>query len=215
MGMNYCNNNNIMGMSNNNGMMNQLNPFIQNQFWNNNQYALDSNSLNTQSSSPSNTIINQDLINNIIDNSKNTVNDPNKDNITITCVLISEDNKEDELTKVLMQIKSDEKVKDIINRYISKLQRDESLIKKFLFNDNELSKTSEQTASEINLTNNSVIKGIKDASYDSNKNNNNNVNDVNANNNNDNENNNNNANLNNNDNNDADESNISDENNDL
>ena len=219
MGMNYCNNNNIMGMSNNNGMMNQLNPFIQNQFWNNNQYALDSNSLNTQSSSPSNTVINQDLINNIIENSKNTVNDPNKDNITITCVLISEDNKEDELTKVLMQIKSDEKVKEIINRYISKLQRDESLIKKFLFNDNELSKTSEQTASEINLTNNSVIKGIKDPSYDSNKNNNNNVNDANANNNNDNENNNNNnnnnnnANENNNDNNDADESNNSDENN--
>ena len=195
------NNNNInnnMGMINNNninnnmGMINNNNINIaQNQFLYNNQFAFNSNSINTQSSSPSNTNIYQNLINNSNDNNEEMYNNPNIDNITIICVLISEDNKEDELTKIHMQIKGDEKVKDILQRYISKLQRDDSVVKKFLFNDNELSKTSEQTASEINLTNNSVIKGIKDASYYNNNNNN-------ANNNNNNVNDNNNGNNNNN-----------------
>ena len=204
MGMNYMNNN--IGMNNNNnGMMNQMNAIAQNQFLYNNQFAFNSNSINTQSSSPSNTNIYQNLINNSNDNNEEMYNNPNIDNITIICVLVSEDNKEDELTKIHMQIKGDEKVKDILQKYLSKLQRDDSVVKKFLFNDNELSKTSEQTASEINLTNNSVIKGIKDASYYNNNNNN-------ANNNNNNVNDNNNGNNNNNiPNNNANEININDD----
>ena len=42
-------------------------------------------------------------------------------------------------------------MKDIILKYMSKFQKYEGLVKKFLFNDNELSKISEQTASEIKL----------------------------------------------------------------
>ena len=193
MGYNYMNNNmlynnmnNNMAMNHNNVMINQMkmNPY-QNQFSPNNQFGLNSNSLNTQSSSPSNTIINPDLTNNnFIQNSDN-----NNNNITIICVLISEDNQEDELTKIHMQITKDCKIKDILSKYISKLEKNESVIKKFLFNDIELSKTSEQTAGEINLTNDSIIKGIKDASYDNNNNGNNNDNNVENNNTNNNHNN--------------------------
>ena len=94
--------NNNMGINFNNGILmnqvNQMNSKTHNPFLYN-QYGLDLNSLNTQSSSPSNTIINPDL-NNIIENSNDTNNNSKNDNMTIICVLISEDNKEDELTKV-------------------------------------------------------------------------------------------------------------------
>jgi hypothetical protein len=134
------------------------------------------------------------------------------DKIEIIFKIVSEENQDDEEGLITMQKNKTEKISDIIQSFFIKLQKDESAIKKFIFNNEELSKTSNQTASEINLTDKCIIKAIKDKSFDENNNNNSNNNSDNNNNNNGN-NNNNSGNNNNNNNNDNNNNGINNDNN--
>jgi hypothetical protein len=140
----------------------------------------------------------------------NSFYDSNK--IEIIFKIVSEENQDNEEGLITMQKNKTEKISDIIQSFFIKLQKDESAIKKFIFNNEELSKTSNQTASEINLTDKCIIKAIKDKSFDENNNNNSNNNSDNNNNNNGN-NNNNSGNNNNNNNNDNNNNGINNDNN--
>ena len=71
-----------------------------------------------------------------------------------------------------MQINKTDKFNDILEKLFIKLQKEETAIKKFIFDNNELSKTSTQTASELNFTDKCIIKAIKDKSFNDNTNNN-------------------------------------------
>ena len=93
-----------------------------------------------------------------------------------------------------MQLKSDEKIKDIMAKLFMKLDKPEDYIKKFLLNDIEIPKNSVLTASETNLIDDSVVIAVLSIPENRNNNNNSNANNNNANYNN---NNNNNANSNN------------------
>ena len=87
------------------------------------------------------------------------VNDEN--NIMISMILVSENNQDDETEFIKMQIKKDEKMTEIFKRYYTKLLKDENYIKKFTFNGTEISKTSTQKASELNIVADSKVKAIK------------------------------------------------------
>ena len=146
----------------------------------------------------------------------NSFSDSNQ--IEIIFKIVSEENPDKEEGLITMQKYKTEKISDIIQSFFIKLQKDESVIKKFIFNNEELSKTSNQTASEINLYDKCIIQAIKDQSFDDNSNNNNienNNNNINSSNNNniDNNNNNNFNNNNSDNNNDNDNNNNSDNNN--
>ena len=93
-------------------------------------------------------------------NNPNT-NKVNENNISINVFLVSESNQNDESSKLVMQITKDEKMNEIYKRYLGKLIKNDNYIKKFIFNGNEISKTSTQTATELKFTNECKIKAIK------------------------------------------------------
>lgn len=125
-------------------------------------------------------------------------------NITVDFKIVAENDLQNVKFQLSMQLQSDEVFKDIIKKLLINLDKTENYIKKYLFNDTEILKTSTQKASEINLINKSVVLAILNESEANNTDNNaNNNNDDNSNNNNGNadntndNNNNNNANANN------------------
>ena len=93
------------------------------------------------------------------------IND-NNNNLLIYFDLFREDKPEEEPFRLVLQTKSDEKFKEIIQKYCGKLEKTENVIKKLIFNENEISKNSEETAAQIKLTNKCLIKAFTDASFD-------------------------------------------------
>ena len=128
----------------------------------------------------------------------NTQNNPPPSvDINVIFKMVNENDLQNEQFKLAMQLKSDEKIKDIMTHLFLKLDKPDNYIKKFLLNDIEIPKNSILTAAETNLIDDSVVLAILSIPENRNNNNNNN-NNANVNNNtNDNNNNNNNANANN------------------
>ena len=118
-------------------------------------------------------------------------NPPLSTDINVIFKMVNENDLQNEQYKLSMQLKSDEKIKDIMKKLFIKLDKPNDYIKKFLLNDIEIPKNSILTAAETNIIEDSVILAV--LSIPENRNNNNNNANVN-NNANDNNNNNNNAN---------------------
>ena len=91
-------------------------------------------------------------------------------NINIIFIIVSEDDPENEINRLVMQIKTEEKVNEIFIRYLSKIDKKEDAIKKYIYNGNEISKDSSQSAHEANFTHNCIIKAIKSETFDQNSN---------------------------------------------
>ena len=104
-----------------------------------------------------------DSINNAANsgNSGNQNND-NQNNLNVIFYVVPESNLNDETNKIAMQIKKEEKINEIYKRLLVKLTTDnENYIKKIIFNNNEISKTSTQKASEFNFTNDCKVIAVK------------------------------------------------------
>ena len=94
-------------------------------------------------------------------NSGNQNND-NQNNLNVIFYVVPESNLNDESNKINMQIKKEEKINEIYKRLLGKLTTDnENYIKKIIFNNNEISKTSTQKASEFNFTNDCKVIAVK------------------------------------------------------
>ena len=131
---------------------------------------------------------------NIPSNTQN--NPPPSVDINVIFKMVNENDLQNEQFKLVMQLKSDEKIKNIMDRLFMKLDKPADYIKKFLLNGVEIPKNSILTCSETNLIDDSVVLAVLSIPED--RNNNNNNNNANINNNaNDNSNNNNNTNANN------------------
>lgn len=98
--------------------------------------------------------------NNAIPNINNSLE--NTENVNITFIMVDEKSPDVEINKLVMQVKKSEKMNQIFKNYISKLQKTDSFIKKYIFNGNEIPITSSQTAGEINASNEWNIKAVKD-----------------------------------------------------
>ena len=94
-------------------------------------------------------------------NSGNQNND-NQNNLNVIFYVVPESNLNDESNKIIMQIKKEEKINEIYKRLLVKLTNEnENYIKKIIFNNNEISKTSTQKASEFNFTNDCKVIASK------------------------------------------------------
>ena len=95
------------------------------------------------------------------DNSGNQNNDE-QNNLNINFYVVPESNLNDESNKITMQVKKEEKINEIYKKLLGKLiTNDQNYIKKIVFNNNEISKTSTQKASEFNFTNDCKVIAIK------------------------------------------------------
>ena len=167
--MNYLNNINKMNNINQMNNINMINNFVIN-----NQMYLNPNMNKIQMpniiQNSANNIQYSNLSNNF-NNKESNINCNNKENdnnISVLFIIVSEENPEDKISKIKIQIKTEEKINEIIKKFFIKIQKEESFIKKFIFNDNELSKESTKTVEESNIINNSIIKAIKTNSMDNN-----------------------------------------------
>ena len=94
-------------------------------------------------------------------NSGNQNND-NQNNLNVIFYVVPESNLNDETNKIALQIKKEEKINEIYKKLLVKLTTDnENYIKKIIFNNNEISKTSTQKASEFNFTNDCKVIAVK------------------------------------------------------
>ena len=89
-------------------------------------------------------------------------NNADQNNINIIVHVVPESNMNDDQNKITMQIRKDEKINEIYQRLLCKLvTEDQNYIKKIIFNNNEISKTSTQKASEVNFTHNCKVIAVK------------------------------------------------------
>ena len=199
--MNQMNAMNQMKQLNTMNMTNQMNAMNQMNFMNQMRNTMNSH-MSTLAQMTQISRMNQQNIfqNNNFSQSCKNVKIPSQNNpppsvdINIIFKVVNENDLQNEQFRLAMQLKSDEKIKDIMAKLFMKLDKPEDYIKKFLLNDIEIPKNSVLTASETNLIDDSVVIAV--LSIPENRNNNNNTN-ANNNNTNDNNNNNNNANANN------------------
>ena len=201
--MNQMNQMNPMNQMNRMNMMNQMNAMNQMNVMNQLRNTMNS-PMSTLANMTQFTQINQQNIfqNNNFSHSCNNVkipsntqnNPPPSVDINVIFKMVNENDLQNEQFKLAMQLKSDEKIKDIMAHLFMKLDKPDDYIKKFLLNGIEIPKNSILTASETNLIDDSEVIAVLSKPENRNNNNNN----ANANNNsNDNNNNNNNANANN------------------
>ena len=104
---------------------------------------------------------NQSLNTASTNNQSNQQPETSDNNINIYFCLVDENNQDDESKRLLIQAKKDEKMNEILKKYYTKLLSDENSIKKFIFNGNEIPKTSTQTANELKFTEGCKVKAIK------------------------------------------------------
>jgi hypothetical protein len=104
---------------------------------------------------------NQSLNTASTNNQSNQQPETSDNNINIYFCLVDENNQDDESKRLLIQAKKDEKINEILKKYYTKLLSDENSIKKFIFNGNEIPKTSTQTANELKFTEGCKVKAIK------------------------------------------------------
>ena len=159
-----------MGQTNNNFYMGNVGNQVNTQYENMNFYS-NVNPMNQNANLYQNNALNNQESNNNFGNSINNIsnnsgnendNDPN--NIEIEFIIVSEDNQQNEKYKIKMQVKTQNKFNEIVKSFLFKAQKDKNYIKKYIFNNNEISQDSTQTANEINLTNGSIIKAIENPS---------------------------------------------------
>ena len=104
---------------------------------------------------------NQSLNTASTNNQSNQQPETSDNNINIYFCLVDENNQDDESKRLLIQAKKDDKMNEILKKYYTKLLSDENSIKKFIFNGNEIPKTSTQTANELKFTEGCKVKAIK------------------------------------------------------
>ena len=173
---NMINNNMNQQFSNNflnNAMMPGLmNPMMMNAFNNQGMYQMQQNMFQQI---PKQQLENQQqnrikVCNEILDSMEKKAQNPNiknpnneEDNIKLNFQLIDEKKLNKIESETIMYMKKTEKMNEIFEKYLTKLQskKEDNLIKKLIYKDNEISTTSTQTVEELNIKNDSKIKAIK------------------------------------------------------
>jgi hypothetical protein len=173
---NMINNNMNQQFSNNflnNAMMPGLmNPMMMNAFNNQGIYQMQQNMFQQISKQQ---LENQQqnrikVCNEILDSMEKKAQNPNiknpnneEDNIKLNFQLIDEKKLNKIESETIMYMKKTEKMNEIFEKYLTKLQskKEDNLIKKLIYKDNEISTTSTQTVEELNIKNDSKIKAIK------------------------------------------------------
>ncbi len=70
-----------------------------------------------------------------------TISNIDDNNINFIFKIVNENDLQNGKFKLSMQLQSDEIIKDIIKKFLVKADKNENYIKKYLFNDTEISKT--------------------------------------------------------------------------
>ena len=68
--------------------------------------------------------------------------------------------------KIIAQVASTFKFKEAVNNFFMKLLKPKPAIKKFIVNNNEISPNSENTLTQLNINQHTVIKAIKSPNFD-------------------------------------------------
>lgn len=105
----------------------------------------------------------------INDNINNLNNNNNNQNICLKFLIIPEnwDNSPENSNTILPQVTLDDTVEKAISNFFIKLQKPNTAIKKFLFNNIELSPKSQNKLRDIGINQNSIIHAIKADNFDS------------------------------------------------